>query len=678
MLHLSTIKQLMNNQKCLFQQLLQSISIYLLCISSVYSENNALQNLSVEELLNVEVTSVAKKAQSLNDAPAAIFVISHEDIKRIGATSIPEALRLAPGVDVARIDANKWAVSIRGFNGRLANKLLVLIDGRTTYTRAFAGVYWENQDVMLEDVERIEIIRGPGASLWGANAVNGVVNIITKHSADTQGGLLVAGAGNQEQGFGALRYGGKINANTTARAYIKGFNRAENTTQSGIGANDSWGKIQSGFRMDSEFSLRDTVTFQGDAYYNHVNQNTRLPQTSPPYQNNFDEQIETFGGNLLLRQQHTFSSTSEYSLQLFYDFYQRDENYLKDSRHTIDIDFQHRFSFLELNDVIWGLGYRYQHDTIEANAIAQIHPVSRNDQLFSAFLQDEITMVDDYLWLTLGSKIEYNDYSGFEVQPTVRIMWAPHQQHRLWAGFSRAVRTPSRAEHDMDLVIRMSPPLREPVQLPAIQLTINGTRDFSSEDVLNYEIGYRTTIIDNVSIDFTAFYNQYQNLRSAELVSTLNHGTYIELAYTFANNHSAQTYGLEISTVWQMLNWWRWDANYSLLKTDLYGKNVELETAESPEHHVSLRSSMSPLESIDLDILFRYVDSARAVREAMPTIDAYTSLDIRIAWRPVENIELSLVGQNLLASHHLEYVQEAFTPITEINRGMYGQLSWQF
>lgn len=385
-------------------------------------------------------------------------MISQNDIQRIGATSIPEALRLAPGIDVARIDANKWAVSARGFNGRFANKLLVLIDGRNAYTRAFAGVYWENQDVMLEDVERIEVIRGPGATLWGANAVNGVINIITKHSADTQGGLLVAGAGNQEQGFGAFRYGGELNKNTTARAYVKGFKVNENTNEMGANAGDDWGKVQSGFRMDSQATPNDAITLQGDAYYSNINQYSIVPQTAAPYQNSFNEDIESFGGNLLVRHQHTFSSTSDYSLQVYYDFYQRDEFYLKETRHSLDIDFQHRFALLGWNDIVWGVGYRYNHDDFRSSYITTLTPPSRNDQLFSAFIQDEITLIDNTLWLTLGSKFEHNDYSGFEAQPTARLMWAPHYQHRLWASISRAVRTPSRAEQNMNLLQRVVAP----------------------------------------------------------------------------------------------------------------------------------------------------------------------------------------------------------------------------
>ena len=657
----------------LTKQLLVSLTVFL-SISTAYSAHDELLDLSVEDLLNVKVISVAKKAKSLNDSPAAIFVISQDDIKRIGVTSIPEALRLAPGIDVARIDANKWAVSARGFNGRFANKLLVLIDGRNAYTRTFAGVYWENQDVMLEDVERIEVIRGPGATLWGANAVNGVINIITKHSADTQGGLLVAGAGNQEQGFGAFRYGAELSDNTTARAYVKGFQRNENSLASGEGAGDGWGKVQSGFRMDSLATVSDAITFQGDMYYNNVSQHTTTPQTTAPYLSNFNEQIKSFGGNLLGRHQHTFSATSDYSLQVYYDFYQRDESALKETRHTLDIDFQHRFSLLDWNDIVWGLGYRYNHDNFPATSLVSLSPVSRNDQLFSAFIQDELTLIDNALWLTLGAKFEHNDYSGFEVQPTARLMWAPHYHHRLWAAVSRSVRTPSRAEQDITLLQTVV----KPELAPAVEVIFEGNKDYTSEVVLSYEAGYRTTLIDNVSIDFTAFYNDYSNLRSIDRGSLSFNGSNLVQPLNIANNNQVQTYGFEIATVWQMLNWWRWDANYSLLKVNFIGKSVK-QVGVSPQQQFSLRSAVSPLPNVDIDFFFRYIDSSSTIGRLDAVIDDYVSMDIRLAWRPVNDLELSLVGQNLLSAHHLEHQEEtAYTTPTEINRGVYGKLAWHF
>jgi len=667
------------NKTRLNQFLAASITYFSYC-STTYANQDELINLSVEDLLNIEVTSVAKKAKSLNDSPAAIFVITQDDIKRIGATSVPEALRLAPGLDVARIDSNKWAISARGFNGRFANKLLVLIDGRSIYTRAFAGVYWENQDVMLEDVERIEVIRGPGATLWGANAVNGVINIITKHSEDTQGGLFAAGGGTEEQGFGAFRYGGRLNDDTTARAYIKGFKRDESPHESGGEAGDDWDKVQGGFRLDAQLASQDNLTIQGDAYRSMINQSATFPQLSAPYQKSFNETIDTFGGNLLMRHQHTFSSSSDYSVQIFYDFYQRDEAITKESRHVIDIDFQNRFALLDWNDIVWGAGYRFNHDDFRINNITELTPSSRNDQLFSAFVQDEITLVDDTLWFTLGSKFEYNDYSGFEAQPTARLMWAPHHQHRLWAAASRAVRTPSRLEHDITS-LQKTTPTGAPFPT-AVAAIFQGNEAFDSEHLISYEIGYRTTAINNLSIDLTAFYNSYKELRSGEegqLTLPNNLTDPARIAINIQNTYSVHTYGFELSTVWQMLDWWRWDATYSLLKVNFNRQDTIDTIGSSPQQHMSLRSSISPSKSIDLDLLFRYVDTNTAISLfGTRVIQAYVSMDIRLAWRPIDTIELSLVGQNLLADKHLEYRQEFITTDTEVDRGMYGKLIWSF
>ncbi|TAN66562.1 MAG: TonB-dependent receptor [Methylobacter sp.] len=642
-------------------------------------EQNEALNLSVEDLLNVEVTSVAKKAQSLNDAPAAAFVISNEDIKRSGATSIPDALRLAPGLDVARIDANKWAVSSRGFNGRFANKLLVLIDGRSAYTRSFAGVYWENQDVMMEDIDRIEVIRGPGAALWGANAVNGVINIITKPSSQTQGALLNAGGGNREQDFGSFRYGAKFGKDTTARAYIKGFNRGENTHMSGGKAGDDWNKVQGGFRLDSQLNLQDALTFQGDIYKTAINQSSIYPQIAPGFQVTQKEGNDSYGGNLLSRFQHTFSPSSDYSLQLYYDSYTRSEGTYDDSRDTLDLDFQHRFALLDRQEIIWGLGYRFGHDHIVGNRLQNgsinftINPDSVSDQLVSSFIQDELTLIDNKLWLTIGSKFEHNDYSGFEGQPSARIMWAPYNQHRLWAGVSRAVRTPSRLEQNYNFLSRVIPSPTQPVIL-----MVQGNPDYRSEEVISYEAGYRTTLIKSVSLDLTGFYNDYRDLRyPLQGTPSFNGATRI-LPYEFTNNLQGETYGVEIATVWQMLDWWRWDLNYSWLHTQLKDLS-NLRTGISPEQRVSLRGSVSLSRDIDLDFWFRYVDSNLAVVTSGDTvIKGYSTLDLRAAWRPYQGIELSLVGQNLLEQQHLEYIGEIQTLPTAIDRGVYGKISWNF
>jgi iron complex outermembrane receptor protein len=671
----------MNNNK---NPILFYLSITVLCFSPLVDadEQNEALNLSVEDLLNVEVTSVAKKAQSLNDAAAAVFVISNEDIKRTGVTNIPDALRLAPGMDVAKIDANKWAVSSRGFNGRRANKLLVLIDGRSAYTRSFAGVYWENQDVMMEDIDRIEVIRGPGATLWGANAVDGVINIITKHSSQTQGALLNVGGGNQEQGFGSFRYGTKFGEDTTARAYVKGFNRGQNTLESGNKANDNWNKLQGGFRLDSQLSTQDALTVQGDIYNANLKQFSYYPQIASPYQLTEKDSNNTHGGNLLSRLQHTFSPTADYSLQFYYDTYTRNEVPLYEKRDTLDIDFQHRFSLLDWHEIIWGLDYRFGHDRIIGKPIQNgttpytLNPTSVNDQVFSGFFQDELTLIDNKLHLTLGSKFEHNDYSGFEIQPNAKIMWTPHNQHRLWAGVSRAVRTPSRAEQDLTALTRVIPPQTLPFPVAIVS---QGNPHFKSEEVISYEIGYRTTFSKSVSLDITGFYNDYHDLRfSLQQTPTFN-GAYLTQPLMFSNPMKGKTYGVEIATVWQMLDWWRWDVNYSWLHTQLNYSGDSPQTGISPQQRVSLRGALSPWQNIDMDFWFRYVDSNFTVGSLGDnTVKPYVTLDLRTAWRPYKDIELSVVGQNLAAQKHLEYINENQTFPTAINRGVYGKISWSF
>jgi iron complex outermembrane receptor protein len=662
------------------------------CFSPLVSaekQNEAL-DLSVEDLLNVEVTSVAKKAQSLNDAAAAAFVITNEDIKRSGSTSIPDALRLAPGLDIARIDANQWAVSSRGFNGRFANKLLVLIDGRSAYSRSFAGVYWENQDVMMEDIDRIEVIRGPGAALWGANAVNGVINIITKNSSQTQGALVNAGGGNQERGFGSFRYGAKFGEDTTARAYVKGFDRGQNTLQSGGKAGDNWNKVQGGFRLDSHLSVQDALTVQGDVYQANINQLGYYPQITPPYQATENVKNNDYGGNLLSRLQHTFSPTSDYSLQFYYDAYAHNEGMYSDSRHTLDLDFQHRFALLDWHEIIWGLGYRFGNDHIVGNplqngsTVTNVNPASVNDQLFSGFIQDELTLIDNKLWLTIGSRFEHNDYSGFEGQPSAKIMWAPHNQHRLWAGVSRAVRTPSRVEKAGSVLTGVIPPQAvapfpcPPACTPPIATVAQGNSGYMSEEVITYEAGYRTTFSKAVSLDVTGFYNDYRDLRYALQGTPTPNGNSLVVPLNFTNQLGGKTYGVEIATIWQMLDWWRWDANYSWLHTQLDNKGPA-QTNISPQQRMSLRGALSPWQAIDLDFWFRYVDPNFSVGSfGESTIKSYVTLDLRAAWRPIKDLELALVGQNLLAEKHLEYVAENQTLPTAINRGVYGKISWGF
>ena len=651
-------------------------------------EHKDITELDMKDLLNVQVTSVSKKAQALSDAPSAIYVISQEDIRRSGVTSIPEALRMAPGIDVARINSSKWAITSRGFNGTNANKLLVLIDGRAVYTPAFSGVYWDAQDVLLEDVDRIEVIRGPGATLWGSNAVNGVINVITKRVEETQGALVSAGGGTLETGFGSARYGAKLAEDTYGRAYVKGFVRdsfkpAEGTEKSG----DNWDRVQGGFRVDSRLSNQDELTLQGDAYQSRLNQRVSIPIFTRPYRQLVYDTGYNEGWNFLSKLTHNFSSTSQYVLQFYYDHTKRKESLIEQSLDTLDIDFQHNFELMDNHNFIWGLGYRTNLDKFINNENVSLTPSKRNTQLFSAFLQDEISLIENKLWLNIGSKFEHNDFTGFEGQPSARLLWAPTSRQRLWAAFSRSVRTPSRAEHNVQVHRSVFDNPNTPTGFPPVAISVNGNPSYRAEVQLAYELGYRLALTEKASLDFTAFYNEYNQLRSVAPGRLKLEGfppqIHFDQPLLFNNKAKAKTYGFEAASVWQMTDWWRWEANYSFLQTRIYD-SIESIKPKSPQHKINFRSLINPIDNIDLDFWFRYTGNATAIKptvgfaSASQAIKDYFTFDIRLAWRPKPGLELSLTGQNLFADKHLEYTDEISALPTVIPRSVYGKISLEF
>ncbi|MFA6283259.1 MAG: TonB-dependent receptor, partial [Desulfurivibrionaceae bacterium] len=606
-------------------------------------------------------------------------------IKRSGATSIPDVLRMVPGLQVAQIDANKWAVSSRGFNGFSSNKLLVLMDGRTLYNPLFSGVLWNAQDTMLDDIERIEVIRGPGASLWGANAVNGVINIITKHSADTQGGLLTAGTGTEEEGFGSLRYGAKINDHTTYRVYGKNFSRDDLEFADGSKANDDWHQSRGGFRLDS--GAPDSpyaFTIQGDGYNGNADATTNIPSTTPPYTTNINNPSNIRGGNLLTRLTRKENDTSEMSLQAYYDLARSNDRLLGDERGTADIEFQHRFQATTKQELTWGLGYRYTHDILENSATFSFDPATRTDTLYSAFLQDEITLVDDLLRLTLGSKFEHNDFTGYEVQPNGRLLFTPHKHHTFWAAVSQAVRTPSQADHDIRISSAIVPSAAIPFLPPGpglAEVVINGNEDFKSEKLIAYEIGYRAQVHEKLAFDATAFLNDYSRLRttppSANFV-TMNSMPY-QINYEAGNTMEGNTYGFELVADAKPLDWWRLQLAYTFLRLDLHetGQGLlasEDAEGESPRNQISLRSMMNLPNNVTCDTWLRYVDN-------LPTygIDSYFALDARIGWQVHPQVELSLVGRNLLDDAQPEFGYLFINTIpSEIERSVYAQARMTF
>src|SRR5882672_11508804 len=457
--------------------------------------------ITLEDLMDLQVTSVSKRAQKLADAAAAIFVITQDDIRRSGASSIPEALRMVPGLEVARIDENKWAIGSRGFNGRFDNKLLVLIDGRSVYTPLFSGVYWNVQDVLLEDVDRIEVIRGPGATLWGANAVNGVINVITKKAKATQGGLVSAGAGSQERAAGGVRYGGKLGNNTYYRAYTKYFDWGPSAYPSGMTAHDGWDALRGGFRADWTPAGANSLTLQGDIYRSRFDETLTVASLSAPYSNTFPNDGKYSGGNILGRWNHT-SERSSMSLQMYYDNTTiTDHSLFGDHQNILDLDFQHGFHVGDSQQFVWGLGYRSIRDKNDPSFTVSLQPNQVTLNQFSTFVQDEISLVDNRLQITLGSKFERNEFTGFEVEPNARLLWNLTPNQSIWTAVSRAVRTPALTEEGLRLNSAVIPPgtPSNPAPLPAV-VAVFGSHQFKSEDLLAYELGYRVQAAKNLSL----------------------------------------------------------------------------------------------------------------------------------------------------------------------------------
>ena len=637
----------------------------------------AVPDLDLDQLVNIEFTSAAKKEQKLSEVAAAAHVLTHDDIQRSGVTSIPEALRLVPGLDAARVDSHNWAITSRGFNDVFANKLLVMIDGRSVYTPLFSGVNWDVQDTMLEDIDRIEVIRGPGGTLWGANAVNGVINIITKSAKQTQGALVSAGGGSEEQGFSSARYGGQLGSNAWFRVYGKYFNRDDSVLLNGDRANDAWWMGRGGMRLDWEPNGQDKLTLQGDYYNGKEQQTTTFPLLTPPFTQAQNTPIDVSGGNVLTRWTRAWSDRSELQFQAYYDYTKRDAGYYREDRRTFDLDAQQRFSLGDRHDIVWGLGYRRAVDEIPESTLAlDFNPDSRADNLYSGFVQDEISLVRDRLRLTLGTKLEHNDYSGWEVQPGARLSWTPVEHHSFWASVARAVRTPSRADSDISLTTSVIP------GAPSTAVSFVGNRAAGSENLIAYELGYRVQPLARLSLDATAFYNNYQDLRSfragTPYIAVTPAPPHAVLPLAFVNDLTGETYGVELTARLRLTDWWRWQARYSYLEMQLHAKSGsgadEGAEGESPHHQFGLQSSMDLPGHVQFDVGLRYVDNLPTLR-----IPSYVEMDARLAWRPTKNVELSIVGQNLLKSSHLEYRPSSINiQQTEVQRGVFGKITFSF
>ena len=646
------------------------------------NEVTGLTRLSIEQLMEIEIVSVSKKPQRLADAAAAIHVITSDDIRRSGATSIPELLRDVPGLHVARVNSNSWAITSRGFSRRFANKLLVLIDGRTVYSPIFSGTFWDVQDTLLADIDRIEVIRGPGGTIWGANAVNGVINIITKNAKDTEGGYAKFLAGNQETATAAVRYGGKLGAAGHFRAFGKHLRRNEDRLASGGGGADQWDVSRAGFRYDGETSIGDTVMVQSEVYDGHVGETRTVPILTTPFSFTANERHHVNGQFLLGEWQRSNGESSNLNVRGYYDRSVRGGPSAKLSTHTVDAEFRHRFGLTDVDEIVWGAGYRLNLFDLSRTDELSLTPNAGNYQVFSGFIQNEHSFLEDTLLFTAGSKFEHNDFTGFEIQPSARLLWRPDQRNSVWGALSRAVRTPSLGEEGVTATQAVVAPVA-PNPLPTL-VRVVGTDIKKSEEVISFELGYRAQPTNVTSFDTTVFFNLYDDLTilrslGAAFVEATPAPTHIASQFTNASGGTGEAFGTELSGEWRATEKLRLRGSYSYFKLEIHAgvdalTGSETAEAQSPIQQARLNAQYTPRDDIELDATVRFVDGLPA-----NNIDSYTALDLRISWKPVAGVELFVVGQNILDPIHPEFISEFFgTNRTEIRRSIYSGVTLRF
>ncbi|MCE5324527.1 TonB-dependent receptor [bacterium] len=640
------------------------------------SNTSDLTQLSLEDLMNIQVTSVSKKAERLSDSAAAVYVITSEDIRRSGATSIPEALRMVPGLHVAKIDSNKWTVSSRGFAERFTNKLLVLIDGRSVYTPLFAGVYWDMQDTVMEDIDRIEVIRGPGATMWGANAVNGVINIITKNSNTTQGTLASEYTGNTAKGIGSIRYGGMLSENATYRVYGRYLNWDNAAYEDGQTANDGWEQNRRGFRVDWNLTKSSSLMVQGDFYNEVAQQEAKLdPALSVVSQDN----INAKGSDVLAKWTYSPSPKSSTDIQLYYDHTNRTESSYGEIRNTVDFDYQKRLTLNPRQELVWGMGYRQSSNDLTSSEVVSFDLSGETTCLYSAFCQEDITLAENRSRLTIGSKFEHNSYTGFEIQPNIRFLWTPQPRHTFWASVSRAVRTPSYAER----YSQFSWVGRTYDDGNYYLLRIIGNKDFKPEELTAYEIGYRVQRADKMSLDWTAYYNVYDNYRSFEPGSpqiVTSPFTYIVIPLTINNLVNVNVYGWEISGKYNITNNWRLSTGYTYCRLDMSSDPESNDTFSVnndvyyPRKQFQIQSSLDLARNFELDINHYY---SGPMTDVVFNVPRWSRTDLRLGWKKAETTEISLGVQNLFNKRHREAYATTNEVATYATRSYYAMFSWR-
>jgi iron complex outermembrane recepter protein len=638
--------------------------------------------LDLDELARVKVTSAARRPEPLANASTAITFISREDIRRSGASNLPEALRLLPGLAVFQAGTRDWAVSARGFHQQSSNKMLVLIDGRVVYSPIFAGVFWDVQRVPLETIERIELIRGPGAALWGANAVNGVINVVTRPAGETSGGFATLTGGTNDQAQADARYGGKAGRQGAARVYALGSIEGGSDHPDGLGGNDDWQFGQGGFRTDFRSGNND-FTIQGDAYAGGGGQELVLPTPSPPFASLVEEDLDVRGGNLLGRWSHRFSPRSDFAFQAYADYALRTQpsQFGRIGVTTVDFDFQHHFGLSRRHDILWGLGYRLISDEISGAFPVAFDPSSRTVNLVTGFVQDEVRLVENQLSVNVGAKFEHNSYTGSELQPTARLLWTPAQSATVWAAVSRAVRTPSRIDSDLRLVAQV---LDAP---PITRVEALGSDTLEAEELIAYEAGFRVAPDERLSFDISAYYHDYNNLRSVVPGSPALDGSVVVVPFTVANTAHARSYGGTASATVRVHRRWRVRTSYTYLNMTaglddgvVPGTIADVNPGLNPSHQLGVWNSVDLPGNLELDLTGRYVSELEGGEPAGDEVDEYLEADARLGLEVTPRMRFALIGRNLLSPRRLEFFQSATAPGRggAIERQLRANASWTF
>jgi iron complex outermembrane receptor protein len=640
-----------------------------------------LSQMSVEDLMNLQVTTTSKKEEPVQRAAAAIFVITQEDIRRSGATNIPDLLRMVPGLDVAQTNGTSWAISSRGFNNEFANKLLVLVDGRTVYSPLFAGVFWENLDVVLEDIDRIEVIRGPGAALWGTNAVNGVINIITKKAKETKGGLVSVGGGSLNEGTGLVQYGGKAGGDGYYRVFAKGFQDSSLQLPNGQSAQDPWAMAHGGFRADWIFSKRDSLSVQGDIHYGGAdNLGEVITSLTPLISSIGQEHRELKEQDVMGKWTHTFSPRAGFGIQVSYDHSLQSASFLTGHVNDIDVQIEDHFGLGSWQDITWGAELRNMDMVTKGTLVGSFTPADSVENQWSTFVQDEITVIPSRLQLTGGLRLQENKYTGVEVQPDARLLWTPTQKNSIWFAASRAIHGVSLDDVGLRFIAQAFPGpggITEAV-------TIFGNPASQDEAENSFQAGYRTQVSSKLDLDLTGYFNIHSHISGATtgtpFIENDPGGPVVIIPLTFNNLVSGETHGLEMAANWRPLSFWRLSGGYTWLngsfRDDSPGAtgNPTAGILNSPHHELSIRSDLDLPHKFQVDAAFYYVGSLN-----VDGVQAYPRLDLRLGWKFMEREELSLVGQNLLSPRHLEF-NEQNGPFNGslVKRSVYAKWTFQF